>query len=90
VLLLPSTSDTDLLNARTVGEVVPCRGTIPVRPWVDDLPALPEAADVAVRWPLGAGRACDGSPAAYVGVACSGSGEIAPSLTVITRERCVP
>ena len=90
MILLPSTSDTDLLNARAVPKVVPYRSTSPVRPWVDDLPALAEATDLAVLRLLGGGRAWNDSPNALVAVPRSGFGEIAASLTVITRERRVP
>jgi hypothetical protein len=87
ILLLP-TSDTDLLSARPVRGVVPCCDT-PAAPSLDDLPALVEAADLAVTRLLG-GRACDASPDAALVASCSGFGEIAASTcTAIARERGV-
>jgi hypothetical protein len=90
ILLLP-TSDTDLLSARPVRGVVPCCNTRLARPLVEDLPALVEAADLAVLRLLGGGRACDGSPDAPSVASCSGFGEIAASTcTAIARERGDP
>jgi hypothetical protein len=88
VVLLPPTSDTDLLNARAVRKVVPYRCS-PARPLADDLPALVEATDLAVRR-LRGGPAWQASPDARLAVPRSGFGEITANLTVITCERCVP
>jgi hypothetical protein len=89
VVLLPPTSDTDQLNARAVRKVVSYRSS-PARPLADDLPALVEATDMAVRRPLRGGRDWQGSPDARLVVPRSGFGEITANLTVITCERCVP
>jgi cobaltochelatase CobN len=93
VILLLSSSDSEVLSARASYDVVPYRYANPARLLVDDLPALVEGlvlADLAFVRLLAGGPDQDGGPDALMAVPRSGVGEIAVStLTGIARERGV-